>query len=48
MFSSEWSGLIAAALVTGALTAAVVTAKILAGSSRHATDATVGPDGIEN
>ena len=47
MFSSEWSGLIAAALVTGALTAAVVTAKILAGSSRSAADVTARPEGTE-
>ncbi len=48
MFSFEWTGLLAAALVTGALTAAVVTAKILAGSGRPAEELTVGPDGVEN
>lgn len=48
VFSFEWTGLLAAALVTGALTAAVVTAKILAGSGRPAEELTVGPDGVEN
>lgn len=49
MFSSEWTGLLAAALVTGALTAAVVTAKLLAGAGRHTADELpVGPEGAEN
>ncbi|MCB0940538.1 MAG: hypothetical protein KDB72_09905 [Mycobacterium sp.] len=48
MFSSEWTGVLAAGLVTGALTAAVVTAKVLAGSGRSTEELTVGPDGVEN
>lgn len=49
MFSSEGTGVIAAARVTGALTAAVITAKILAAPGRHAQakELTVGAEGFE-
>ena len=49
MFSSEWTGVLAAALVTGALATAVITARILAAPGRHAgaEEFTVGAEGIE-
>lgn len=49
MLSSEWTGVLAAALVTGALATAVIAAKILAAPRRHgrADELTVGAEGIE-